>query len=140
MNVMFIRPIIYFSISRKFRALEGGNRHDHHDHHSPLFPFEVPARLAWNTHVRRKLEHPQTGHRTGWRRLRCPGDAPAWGWWAVRGRTRSRCRATATLATVIAKYCSYILARPDLMAALADLRGKDLACWYAPERYATLIC
>jgi hypothetical protein len=59
------------------------------------------------------LEHPQTGHRTGWRRLRCPGDAPAWGWWAVRGRTRSRCRATATLATVIAKYCSYILARPD---------------------------
>jgi len=26
------------------------------------------------------------------------------------------------------------------MAALADLRGKDLACWYAPERYATLIC
>jgi hypothetical protein len=34
---------------------------------------------------------------------------------------------------VIAKYRTW-LQQPDLMAALPELRGKDLACWCAPER------
>jgi hypothetical protein len=33
---------------------------------------------------------------------------------------------------VIAKYEAWLLARPDLMAALGELRGKVLACWCAP--------
>jgi hypothetical protein len=35
---------------------------------------------------------------------------------------------------VIAKYRAYLLQHPSLMAALPELRGKDLACWCAPER------
>jgi hypothetical protein len=33
----------------------------------------------------------------------------------------------------IAKYREYLLANQELMAALPELRGKDLACWCAPE-------
>jgi hypothetical protein len=35
-------------------------------------------------------------------------------------------------AEVIAEYERRLLARPDLMAALPELRGMDLACWCAP--------
>lgn len=35
-------------------------------------------------------------------------------------------------ATVIAKYRDWIKTRPDLLAALHELRGKDLMCWCAP--------
>ena len=35
---------------------------------------------------------------------------------------------------VIAKYRAYILGKPELLAALHELRGKDLMCWCAPER------
>jgi hypothetical protein len=34
---------------------------------------------------------------------------------------------------VIARYREWILRQPALMAALPDLRGKDLVCWCAPE-------
>jgi len=34
---------------------------------------------------------------------------------------------------VIRKYEAYLLGRPDLLAHLPDLRGKDLVCWCAPE-------
>jgi len=32
-----------------------------------------------------------------------------------------------------AKYRAWLLQRPELMAALPELRGKDLVCWCAPE-------
>lgn len=35
---------------------------------------------------------------------------------------------------VIAKYEAYVRSRPDLMAALPELRGKVLACWCSPKR------
>jgi Domain of unknown function (DUF4326) len=34
---------------------------------------------------------------------------------------------------VIEKYRDWLLGQPDLMAALPELRGKDLACWCAPK-------
>ena len=37
-------------------------------------------------------------------------------------------------ALVIAKYRTWIVDQPALMAALPELRGKDLLCWCAPER------
>lgn len=33
---------------------------------------------------------------------------------------------------VIAKYRAWIVTQPARMAALAELRGKDLVCWCAP--------
>ena len=38
-----------------------------------------------------------------------------------------------TRAEVIEKYRSYLLSRPDLLAALPELRGKRLGCWCKPE-------
>jgi hypothetical protein len=35
---------------------------------------------------------------------------------------------------VIAKYRAWIVRQPALMAALHELRGKNLVCWCAPER------
>ena len=43
----------------------------------------------------------------------------------VIGRDGSR-------ADVIAKYRAWIVAQPDLMGALEELRGRDLVCWCAP--------
>jgi hypothetical protein len=37
-------------------------------------------------------------------------------------------------AVAIAKYRAWIMQQPKLMAALPELRGKDLLCWCAPER------
>ena len=34
---------------------------------------------------------------------------------------------------VIAMYRRWLLSQPDLMAALPELRGKNLVCWCAPE-------
>ena len=34
---------------------------------------------------------------------------------------------------VMAKYRDWLLQQPDLIAALPELRGKDLACWIAPD-------
>jgi hypothetical protein len=38
-----------------------------------------------------------------------------------------------TRAEVIEKYRNWICDQPDLVAALPELRGRDLACWCAPE-------
>lgn len=35
-------------------------------------------------------------------------------------------------AEVIRKYEVYLRSRPDLLAQLTDLRGRDLVCWCAP--------
>ncbi|MEH6952860.1 DUF4326 domain-containing protein (plasmid) [Nitrobacter sp. NHB1] len=43
----------------------------------------------------------------------------------VIGRDGSR-------ADVIAKYRAWIVAKPALMNALDELRGRDLICWCAP--------
>jgi len=34
---------------------------------------------------------------------------------------------------VIAKYRDWLLAQPELIAQLGELRGKTLACWCAPK-------
>lgn len=34
---------------------------------------------------------------------------------------------------VLAKYEAYLRRRPDLMARVRELRGKDLLCWCAPK-------
>jgi uncharacterized protein DUF4326 len=38
-----------------------------------------------------------------------------------------------TRSEVIAKYEVHLRSRPDLMAALPELRGKVLGCWCAPD-------
>lgn len=35
--------------------------------------------------------------------------------------------------TVIAKFRAYLLASPELIAALDELKGRDLFCWCAPR-------
>lgn len=35
---------------------------------------------------------------------------------------------------VIEQYRQYVLASPDLMAALPELRGKVLGCWCKPQK------
>jgi hypothetical protein len=34
---------------------------------------------------------------------------------------------------VIAKYRKWLLAQPDLIAALPELKGKTLGCWCSPQ-------
>ncbi|WP_103349164.1 DUF4326 domain-containing protein [Amycolatopsis sp. CA-128772] len=34
---------------------------------------------------------------------------------------------------VVARYREYLLARPDLLALLPELRGRRLGCWCVPE-------
>lgn len=38
-----------------------------------------------------------------------------------------------TRADVIEQYRKYVLSRPDLMAALHEIKGKVLACWCKPS-------
>jgi Domain of unknown function (DUF4326) len=45
-----------------------------------------------------------------------------------------------TRADVIAKYRTYLVNRPDLLAMLPELRGNRLGCWCVPEEcHATVI-
>lgn len=39
----------------------------------------------------------------------------------------------ATREEAVRRYEEYLRSRPDLMAALHELRGRDLACWCAPS-------
>jgi hypothetical protein len=55
------------------------------------------------------------------------GRPSKWGNPFVIGRDGSR-------DDVIAKYRAWIVRQPELLAALHELRGKDLVCWCAPER------
>jgi hypothetical protein len=52
------------------------------------------------------------------------GRPSKWGNPFVIGRNGSRDE-------VIAKYRAWIVRQPALMAALHELRGKDLVCWWA---------
>jgi len=54
------------------------------------------------------------------------GRPSKWGNPFVIGRDGSR-------DDVIAKYRAWIVRQPELLAALHELRGKDLVCWCAPE-------
>ena len=53
------------------------------------------------------------------------GRPSKWGNPFVTGRDGSR-------DDVVAKYRAYLLGNADLVAALPELRGKDLVCWCAP--------
>jgi hypothetical protein len=54
------------------------------------------------------------------------GRPSKWGNPFIIGKHGSR-------AEVVAKYRAHLLRNPGLMAALPELRGKDLVCWCAPE-------
>jgi hypothetical protein len=60
-------------------------------------------------------------YRGGWR---LPGSPLANPFHIGRDGTRDE---------VIARYREYLLARPDLLALLATMRGQTLGCWCAPE-------
>jgi Domain of unknown function (DUF4326) len=53
---------------------------------------------------------------------------------ASRWANQFRIGRDGTRDAVIAQYRTWLLQQPALMAALPELRGKDLACWCAPER------
>jgi hypothetical protein len=38
-----------------------------------------------------------------------------------------------TRAEVVARYRAWVCEQPALLAALPELRGRDLVCWCAPE-------
>lgn len=65
------------------------------------------------------------------RRGNIPGDAvyigrpSKWGNPFVIGQDGSR-------AEVIAKHKAWLCDQPELLAALPELRGRDLVCWCAP--------
>jgi hypothetical protein len=59
-------------------------------------------------------------HRGGWRLAASPLANPF-----RPGSDGSR-------AEVVARYREYLLARPDLLALLPELRGRRLGCWCAP--------
>ncbi|HUO40713.1 MAG TPA: DUF4326 domain-containing protein [Mycobacterium sp.] len=58
--------------------------------------------------------------RGGWRLPKSPLASP---FIAARDGTREE---------VVAKYRTYLLSRPDLLALLPDLRGRRLGCWCVP--------
>ena len=65
---------------------------------------------------------------------RRPWDLPASKWANPFKIDRPDKKRDGTRDEVIAKYRAWIVQQPELMAALPELRGKDLACWCAPER------
>nr|WP_089173003.1 DUF4326 domain-containing protein [Bosea sp. AS-1] len=54
------------------------------------------------------------------------GRPSKWGNPFVIGRDGTR-------AEVIAKYRKWVVAQPELMGALDELRGRDVVCWCAPH-------
>jgi Domain of unknown function (DUF4326) len=54
------------------------------------------------------------------------GRPSKWGNRFVIGRDGSR-------ADVIAKYRAWIVEQTDLMRSIGELRGRNLACWCAPQ-------
>jgi Domain of unknown function (DUF4326) len=59
-------------------------------------------------------------HRGGWRLPASPLANPF------------RVGSDGSRAEVVARYREYLLARPDLLALLPELRGKRLGCWCSP--------
>jgi hypothetical protein len=60
------------------------------------------------------------------RNARMSAGRAKWGNRFVIGRDGARDQ-------VIAKYRAWVLRQPALLAALGQLRGKDLVCWCAPD-------
>ena len=52
---------------------------------------------------------------------------------AANGQTRFKIGRDGTRTEAITKYRDHLLSRPELIAALPELRSKDLACWCATE-------
>jgi len=50
---------------------------------------------------------------------------------AANGQTRFKIGRDGTRTETITKYRDHLLSRPELIAALPELRSKDLACWCA---------
>src|SRR4051794_35653764 len=61
------------------------------------------------------------------------GRHPRNGWRKSKWATPFKLSRDADRDLVIAMYRRWLLHRPDLLAALPELRGKDLVCWCAPE-------
>jgi len=61
------------------------------------------------------------------------GGCDFYGCRAANGQTRYKSGRDGTRTELITKYRDHLLSRPELIAALTELRGKDLACWCAPE-------
>ena len=63
------------------------------------------------------------------------GDFGRYGAWPESKWNNEFCdRPDGSRALVTANYRAWIMQQPKLMAALPELRGKDLLCWCAPER------
>jgi hypothetical protein len=61
------------------------------------------------------------------------GRATRNGWKKSKWRNPFQVGRDGTRNEVIAKHAAYLCDDPVLMAALPELRGKDLLCWCAPE-------
>jgi hypothetical protein len=74
----------------------------------------------------------------GWTAATLPAVSVYVGRWTWPLRISSKWRNPFTVGRggtreeVVAKYRAYLLSQPGLMAALPELRGKDLVCWCAP--------
>jgi hypothetical protein len=55
------------------------------------------------------------------------------GWRASKWGNPFRPGRDGTREEIIARYRSWICDQPQLVAALPELRGRDLVCWCAPE-------
>ena len=81
----------------------------------------TPLTVAW-----RVLNVKKVGKRPAADRIYV-GRPTKWGNPFIIGRDGTRDE-------VIAKYRAWIARQPALLAALHELRGKNLVCWCAPER------
>jgi hypothetical protein len=68
-----------------------------------------------------------------------PNSVYVGGWtWQIRISSKwhnpFRIGRDGTREVVIARYRVWLAQQPELLAALLELRGKDLVCWCAPER------
>jgi hypothetical protein len=61
------------------------------------------------------------------------GRATPFGWKKSKWHNPFRVGPDGPLNQVLAMHRAYLCDNPALMAALPELRGKDLLCWCAPE-------
>jgi hypothetical protein len=77
-------------------------------------------------------------HGKGWTATTLPANSVyVGGWtWQIRNsskwRNRFKIGRDGTRDEVVTKYRAWLLQQPELMAALPELRGRDLICWCAP--------
>jgi Domain of unknown function (DUF4326) len=73
----------------------------------------------------------------------CVGDRQTRGGWNLprtKWRNPFKKGRHGTRDEVVAKDRPRIVQQPELMAALPELRGKDLACWFAPDDVTGMCC